>query len=205
MKLFLTAFSLIFLLSSCHNSAKNYSEEIKNFQYNLNLFYNNPEESPLTKKELKTFKTLEFFEINKKYEVEATLELTPNAPIFEMKTTTDRLPLYKKYAIAKFSIDEKVLELSIYQSQHLETSIEFDNHLFLPFNDLTNGTLSYGGGRYIDIEIPAKNSKTITIDFNKAYNPYCTYNYKYSCPIPPVENNLKIEIKAGVKSYKKHL
>ncbi len=205
MKPILTAFSLFILISSCHNSIKNHSEEIKNFQYNLNIFYHNPKESPLTEEDLKRFKALDFFEINEKYKVEATLELTPNTPIFEMKTTTDRFPLYKKYATAKFSIDGKAHEISIYQHQNLETSIEFDNHLFLPFNDLTNGISSYGGGRYIDIEIPTKNSKTITIDFNKAYNPYCAYNYKYSCPIPPTENNLQIEIKAGVKSYTKHL
>ena len=69
--------------------------------------------------------------------------------------------------------------------------------MFLPFTDLTNGEETYEGGRYIELEIPDKNY--IVIDFNKAYNPYCAYNYIYSCPIPPEENDLKIEIKAGVK------
>jgi uncharacterized protein (DUF1684 family) len=40
-----------------------------------------------------------------------------------------------------------------------------------------------------------------TIDFNKAYNPYCAYNYEYSCPIVPLENDLDIEILAGVKKF----
>ena len=43
--------------------------------------------------------------------------------------------------------------------------------------------------------------KKWTIDFNKAYNPYCAYNYKYSCPIVPLENDLAVEINAGVKKF----
>jgi hypothetical protein len=44
-------------------------------------------------------------------------------------------------------------------------------------------------------------SETIIIDFNTAYNPYCAYNHKYSCPIVPLENDLNIEIRAGVKKF----
>ena len=84
------------------------------------------------------------------------------------------------------------------------TSLDYANYLFLPFNDNTNGKTSYGGGRFIDLEIPEAGSKTIVIDFNKSYNPYCAYNHKYSCPIPPSENNLNVEISAGVKAYKEH-
>ena len=82
--------------------------------------------------------------------------------------------------------------------------MEEENFLFLPFKDLSNGKSSYGGGRFIDLEMPLSNSKTIIIDFNKAYNPYCAYNHKFSCPIPPKENNLNIDILAGVKAYGKH-
>ena len=78
---------------------------------------------------------------------------------------------------------------------------KFKKHLFLPFTDLTSGVESYGGGRYIDLE--ATDKDTMIVDFNQAYNPYCAYNEKYSCPIVPEENDLKVEIKAGVKAFKK--
>ena len=68
--------------------------------------------------------------------------------------------------------------------------------------DDTNGVSSYSGGRYIDLEIPT--DSLITIDFNNAYNPYCVYNEKYSCPIVPRVNYLNIKINAGVKSFKKN-
>jgi len=203
MKRPIIVFFCISLFLSCSNKKTSYENEIKLFQYELNTQYSDIEESPLTEEDLKTFKALDFFPIDKNYKVEAEFELTPDTPIFEMPTTTERLPLYRKYGIAKFTLNGKRLELSLYQSQNLMTSLEFENYLFLPFNDTSNGKTTYGGGRFIDLEIPEKGSKTISIDFNKAYNPLCAYNHKYSCPIPPAENNLSIEIPVGVKNYNK--
>ena len=77
---------------------------------------------------------------------------------------------------------------------------EYEDYLFLPFTDKTNGDSSYGGGRYLDLKLPEGDS--IIIDFNQAYNPYCAYNDKYSCPVPPKSNNLDIEVLAGVKTFK---
>ncbi len=199
--LFILFFISLFL--SCSDKKTSYEDEIKLFQYELNTQYANAEESPLTEEDLKTFKALDFFEINENYKVTAEFELTPNTPIFEMPTTTERLPLYRKYGIAKFNLNGKNLELSLYQNQNLMNSLEYKNYLFLPFNDASNSKTTYGGGRFIDLEIPEKGSKTIIIDFNKAYNPYCAYNHKFSCPIPPAENNLPIDIPVGVKNYNK--
>jgi len=198
------ALTIITIFISCTEEKNSYNDEIKQAQYKLNTQYADEKESPLTKEDLKTFKALEFFKIDKKFRVEADFELTPNSPVFEMQTTTDRLPLYKKYGVARFTLDGEKFELSVYQNQKLMADIEYEDYLFIPFNDTTNGSLSYGGGRYIDLEIPSKESNTIVIDFNKSYNPYCAYNGKYSCPIPPLENNLKIAIPAGVKAYGKH-
>lgn len=203
-KLYGITFSILILFTYCTGEKSSYEEEIKQFQYEMNTQYADAEESPLTPEDLQTFKALEFFDIEKKYRVEAEFVLTPDTPIFEMPTTTDRLPLYRKYGIAHFTLDGKKLELSIYQNQKLMTSFEYADHLFLPFNDLTNGTTSYGGGRYIDLEIPQNGSNTIVIDFNKGYNPYCAYNKKYSCPVPPAENNLSITIPAGIKAFSKN-
>lgn len=204
MRNILLSLTILSLFSCCTTQKPTYEDEIKLVQYELNLQYASAEESPLTKEDLKTFKSLDFFEIDKNYRVEATLELTPNSPVFEMQTTTDRLPLFKKYGIARFAINGNNFELSLYKSQNFTNSFEEEDFLFLPFNDNTNGVTSYGGGRFIDLEIPLKDSNTIVIDFNKAYNPYCAYNGKYSCPIPPSENNLSIAIPAGVKAYGKH-
>ncbi len=204
MKQLLFTLTISIIFSNCTAQKTSYEDEIKLVQYELNKHYSDTSTSPLTKEDLKSFKALAFFKIDGKYSVEAKLELTPNAPIFEMQTTTDRLPLYRKYGIAHATLDGQKFELSIYQSQGLMSNLEYEDYLFLPFNDLTNGNNSYGGGRFIDLKLPTEGSNKIIIDFNKAYNPYCAYNSKYSCPIPPKENNLKIEIPAGVKAFGEH-
>jgi len=204
MKNIFLIFTMIAFLNGCSSKINNYAEEIKLFQYQLNIVFADAKKSPLIKEDLKKFKGLDFYPIDETYKIEATLELTPNSPIFEMKTSTEELHLYKKYGIVHFTLNGKKLALSLYQSQDLITTMEYNNYLFLPFSDTTNGTTSYGGGRYLDLEIPETGSKTIIIDFNKAYNPYCAYNVTYSCPVPPTENNIPIEIPAGVKAYKNH-
>ncbi|MFZ2431545.1 MAG: DUF1684 domain-containing protein [Lutibacter sp.] len=201
MKYFLSILAAI-ILFSCAKKEATHQNEIRLFQYELNREFSDVTKSPLTKEDMKKFKTLEFFDIDENYNIEADFELTPNTTVFEMPTTTDRLPLYRKYGIARFTLNGKKMELSIYQNQQLMTDFNYKDYLFLPFNDTTNGTTTYGGGRYLDLEIPKKGSKKIRVDFNKAYNPYCAYNHTFSCPIPPSENNLPIAIPVGVKAYK---
>lgn len=169
------------------------------FRENLNAQYAHKNSSPLKPNERRFFKELPFYQWNKDYIVLANLKLTPNAPLFTIETNTDRNPLYQQYAIATFILNGYKEELRIYQSQESKFSLELKDYLFLPFKDLTNGKETYEAGRYIDIYISDIMNNQIIIDFNKAYNPYCAYNTKYSCPIPPQENHLQTEILAGVK------
>lgn len=193
---------LIFILGFNLCTITNAQEEqtAVEFQQELNLQYASPEESPL-KKKAKYFKGHDFFPIDSMFCVKAKFVRSLNAIPFQMKTTGDRLPIYEKYGEAHFTIQGKDLILSIFQSHKLRETEEFKNHLFLPFTDLSNGEESYTGGRFIDLEIPYDES--IIIDFNKAYNPYCAYTEGYSCTIPPEENDLDVEILAGVKKPKK--
>ncbi len=200
-KNFLISFFLFSLLTNCTQEKKDsVIESIKDFRYTLNLEYANKKTSPLTEKDFLTFSSLDFYPINKKYYIKADFKRTPNETPFEMLTTTSRLAKYVKYGEATFKIEGENLKLNIYQSLSLREKPEYKDYLFLPFTDETSGKESYAGGRYIDLRIP-KGGKLI-IDFNKSYNPYCAYNHKYSCPIPPNENHLTVEIKAGVKKFK---
>lgn len=176
-------------------------KDIVAFQNHMNSEFADPEESPLTSEDLKEFKELEFFDIDTSYVVEADFVRTPYESPFAMPTSTDRMPMYVKYGEAYFEIEGKPFKLNIYQNQELVTKAEYVDYLFIPFTDKTNGKTSYGGGRYLDMRIPEGNK--ITLDFNKAYNPYCAYSGRYSCPIPPSENDLSVSIPVGVKAYKK--
>lgn len=194
---------MVLLLNTSLFLAQNTSktDKILEFQKNLNSDFANPEESPLTSEDLKKFKTLDFFEIDTAFVINAEFVRTPYESPFAMQTTTERKPIYVKYGEVYFRLQGKDFKLNIYQNQELITKPEYVDYLFIPFTDATNGETSYGGGRYMDLRIPTGN--VVTINFNKAYNPYCAYNGKYSCPIPPSENNISIAIPAGVKDYKK--
>ena len=172
---------------------------VEKFQKDLNTEYADVKNSPLMAEDLAVFKTLDFYPINEKFFVTAKFVRTENEKPFEMKTSTTRKPMYVKYGEAHFEIDGKPFQLNIYQNIELSKQEEYKDYLFLPFSDLTCGKESYIGGKYIDMKTPTTDS--IVIDFNKAYNPLCAYNHKYSCPKVPLENDLKIEIKAGVKKF----
>lgn len=174
-------------------------ETAAEYQANLNREFATREESPLTDEDFKVFQSLDFYPIDKKFVVEAKFVRTPKERVFKMKTSTTRLPEYKKYGELLFQIDGKDFKLNVYQNIELSKKEGYEDYLFLPFSDFTCGKESYIGGRYIDMRIPK--TKTVTVDFNKAYNPYCAYNHKYSCPIVPLENDLPIEILAGVKKF----
>ncbi len=196
MKNLFLVFVFLFALSSSAQCSK---QSVLAFQKKINSEFKDVKETPLKEKDLATFVGLHFYPTNLKLCVKAGFVRTPNEKPFVMPTSGTRTPLYVKYGEAHFTIGGKKLKLNIYQSIELAKTEQYKNHLFLPFTDLTSGVESYGGGRYIDLEIPK--GKTIEIDFNKAYNPYCAYNEKYSCPIPPKENDLNIEVLAGVKKF----
>ena len=197
MKNYLFAIVCLFALGASAQEKKILTS--KEYQDNLNKEFADSISSPLEKEDLAHFEKLDFFPINDQFIVEATFEKIKRGKVFEMRTTTSRKPKYKVFGLLRFQIEGKNFELFVYQSQDLMKKKEYEDYLFLPFTDYTNGVESYGAGRYLDFTIPKTNK--VVIDFNKAYNPYCAYNKKYSCPIVPEENDLKIEIKAGVKKF----
>ncbi len=196
-----TVFTLILFLQLSFVVAQESfnADAVAQFQQELNTHYANVEKSPLTTQDLAVFKSLEFFPANPSFFVNAKFVRTPSEQPFQMKTSTTRKPIYIKYGEVYFTIEGQEFKLNVYQDIALSKQKEYVNYLFLPFSDATSGHESYLGGRYIDLLIPG--GDVLTIDFNKAYNPYCAYNPDYSCPLVPLENDLNIAIKAGVKKF----
>jgi len=192
-------FVFLFVVSSTFSQEKFDKSVSEAFQNNLNKEFAEVDKSPLTQEDRSHFKSLEFFPIDEKFAVVATFVKSKGEKSFEMKTTTSRTPMYIKYGELHFKLEGKDFKLDVFQNLDLMKKKGFKDNLFLPFSDLTSGNESYIGGRYIDMKIPK--GDTILIDFNQAYNPYCAYNPKYSCPIVPLQNDLMIEIKAGVKKF----
>lgn len=196
----ITFLLMIIMSVSCAQDKKPILGETA-FQKKLNSEFKDATTSPLKAKDLRTFEGLDFFVFDSTFVVKAKLKLTPDTEFFKMKTTTSRVSEERIFGVLTFELKGKQFELNVYQGKEMMTTKGYEDYLFLPFLDDTNGDTTYGGGRYIDLRIPEGDS--IEIDFNTAYNPYCVYNVKYSCPIVPRQNYVAIKVEAGVKAFKK--
>jgi hypothetical protein len=191
-------FTLLFLLLAQMSFGQRYEEKMAAFRKKYKEDFIREERSPLKAKDTGFIR---FYPINSNYAVWAELSLTPNAPVFDMLTHSGKKQQYRQYAIATFKIKSKIYSLNIYQSLKLIAKEEMKDHLFLPFNDLTNYKSTFGGGRYIDLSVIDIRNNKILLDFNKCYNPYCAYKEGYSCPIPPSKNRLNTRIEAGEQLF----
>jgi len=154
--------------------------------------------SPLKENDLAK---LTFYEPDSTYRVEAIVQRTPYEQPFDLPTYDGQKQPYVKYAILTFQLHGKPQQLAIYRSLQLARVPQYRNYLFVPFKDNTNGKETYGGGRYMDLQIGDIQAGKLVLDFNKAYNPYCAYSEGYACPVPPAENGLNVAIQAGEKKY----
>lgn len=150
--------------------------------------------SPIKDKE--SFTGLSYFDYSEKYKIKAFITFTQDTQVVSMLRTDGKRSFYIAFAKASFKIDNKLQTLTLYK---YPDDIQNKPLLFVPFYDASNGSTTYKGGRYLDVELSS--NKTIILDFNYAYNPFCVYNYQYTCPIVPKENALDVAINAGEKSY----
>lgn len=164
--------------------------------------FRDPERSPLETWEVPRFKGLNYFKIDPAFKVTARFLRTPYEKKFKMPTSSGTTKVHVKYGTLSFRLGDRPYVLGVYQSESLSQTGKYKDYLLIPFTDATNGKDTYGGGRYIDFEIPS--SEVVTLDFNLAYNPSCAYSSRYNCPIPPRENRLKTKIRAGERAYKSH-
>jgi uncharacterized protein (DUF1684 family) len=147
-------------------------------------------------------KGLQYYPPDVNYRVVAGFGLDTTQPVFQMATTTDRKPNYRIYGYLSFMLKDTLCKLTVYQNYDYKDHPEFGNLLFIQFKDNTNEFGTYGGGRYIDIEIP--DTDKVMLDFNEAYNPYCAYSHRWSCTLVPPVNTLDVAVFAGEKSYNDH-
>ena len=134
---------------------------------------------------------LAYFPIDPDYDVPARLEPTDDRTVIEMPTSTGTQRKMRRVGTLAFSIKGQPLKLTAF----VEADAKDLSRLFVPFNDLTSGSETYPGGRYMDLDRTATN--IYEVDFNRAYHPYCYYNPTYECPRPPAENRLRVPVRAG--------
>jgi len=198
------ALLIVLLVLSLHSSGQGHKAQVAEWQKKYMDDFLSDASSPLKKDDLQY---LRFYDADSTYRVTAKEELLSNEQSFIMPVFVGTGRQYVRYAILKFTLKGQPMQLTVYRNIALSAMPQYKDYLFLPFTDETNGTETYGGGRYIDLRDGDFKSNEIEIDFNKSYNPYCAFSGGYACPKPPDENHLQVAIKAGEKLFagtKKH-
>ena len=184
---------LVFRTFSSEESVEAYNARIESTRVEKNEFMRDSDQSPFAHNR-EAFEELKYYPANLKYKVKAKIERFESRSYTDLAVSTGESEKYLKYAYASFEIEGQPLRLLLLKKLGSKTGT-----IFTAFADNTSGNETYGSGRYLDLEF--KNAKSIEIDFNLAYNPYCVYDDKFSCPFPPKENILPIHIEAGEKLY----
>lgn len=148
--------------------------------------------SPLTPRQRARFRGLAYFAPNPELAVEAAVETYVTPTEVELLTSCGDTETYRRVGMAWFEVDGVPVAITLFRSDRGE--------LFVPFRDATSGTETYGAGRYL--AAPALSDGGALLDFNYAYNPYCAYNPEWRCPIPPIENQLAVPIRAGERTFR---
>ena len=138
-----------------------------------------------------TFPPLPYYDIDPAYQVPAALSVAPGEEVLELPTSTGQRRKMRRIGTLRFTLKGQPLTLSAF----VDASTNDMRRLFVPFGDLTNGTETYPGGRYLDLDRTA--TGIYDLDFNRAYHPFCVFNAEYDCPYPPRENRLQVPIRAG--------
>ncbi|MFN8355246.1 MAG: DUF1684 domain-containing protein [Spirosomataceae bacterium] len=172
-----------------------YANELTRQRKAKDEFFKTGKESPIAEKERATFGGLHYFEPDSTWRIWTRFTRIAAAQSAVVKMSQGEEEAFKIAGKVMFERDGKIHMLTLF----VEPSRRM---FFLPFRDATSGTDTYGGGRYLDIPMGMVRNDSLLIDFNVAYNPYCAYNYEFTCPVPPDENRLSIAVKAGEKNYK---
>lgn len=162
-------------------------------------FFRESHHSPIPESERPGFEGLSYLPYNGELIFDVGLkELHDQEEVVMATSVSGEESLYRKAGYFEFEVDGTIHRLHAYRSAHEHEAGR--QTLFIPFRDRTSGKETYGAGRYLDLELTP--SGRYILDFNLAYNPYCAYSDRYVCPLPPRENWLQVEIRAGEKDYK---
>lgn len=164
--------------------------ELDAFRKEKDDFFRDHPQSPLTREQKQDFNGLNYFPENADLRLEVKADEWPAKERIEMQTSSGDVQIYFRHSRFKFQVEGRDAELTIYEGL---------NGFFLPFVDSLAGKETYGAGRYLEPE-PLPGGRFL-VDFNIAYNPYCAYNEKWSCPLTPLENRLKVAVRAGEKLF----
>jgi uncharacterized protein len=122
--------------------------------------------------------------------------IDPVAPArFELPTSNVEMMAFRRWGLAHFQLGGIDLSLELYWLEG------YGGGLFVPFADATSGQETYGAGRYLLDTVKGadlgQQSGRLVLDFNFAYQPSCSYDSQWTCPLAPPANRLPLAVRAG--------
>jgi len=128
------------------------------------------------------------YPLDLKWRVEARFEPAEEGKTIRMVNILDQLS------------DEPVMGTYYFEVDGVEYSLDAlegsETRHFVIVGDQTNRTDTYQAGRYIYVDHPDENGRTV-FDFNMMYNPPCAFSAFTTCLLPPPQNRLDVAITAG--------
>ena len=157
------------------------------------LFRSHPQ-SPLPAERRDAFEGLDYWPYDPEARVLAELE-DIEAPPEPIESSGIEPILFRPFARARFVLRGEPLTLEV------AWLVAYGGGAFLSFRDATSGNESYGGGRYVldtvkGADLGEEDGKLV-LDFNFAYNPSCSYDPGWVCPLAPPANRLAVAVEAG--------
>lgn len=197
MRTFLTL-ALVVIAAACSSGPQpiddtSHDQEILAWRASKDGMFRSSPDSPLTPEAKATFTGLPYYAIDGAYRMPAVLRENRTVPrlVIELPTSSSEMRRMQRVGSLSFNLKGTALSLTAFADEG-DTVI---TRLFVPFGDLTSGTETYGGGRYL--ELNRSSSGMYDLDFNRAYHPFCVFNASYVCPVPPSENRLAVAVQAG--------
>jgi uncharacterized protein (DUF1684 family) len=170
-----------------------YIRRIEEYRKRRDEFFKSNENTPLLPEQRERFRGLRYYPVKPEYRFVVELQRDGVSQERVILGTTTGEP--KEFIVAgrvTVEIEGKPVTFTVYREVGR-------GRYFLPFRDTTAGSETYSVGRYLDPQETPDGK--LVIDFNMAYNPYCAYNDRWTCPIPPRENIVDVPIRAGEMAY----
>jgi uncharacterized protein (DUF1684 family) len=155
------------------------------------------EHSPFNRDTTVEFSALKYYKPDPAFLFKSKLSRYDSQDTVEILGTKGEIRQVIKEGYVKLDFKEREYRVNVYKGFG-SNGVAYHS---IWFTDKTTGEETYGVGRYLDFEMNENPDFVYDIDFNFAYNPYCSYSAKYSCPIPREEDYLDFHIEAGEMNF----
>jgi uncharacterized protein (DUF1684 family) len=176
---------------------REYINKIEKQRLEKDIEMKNDSDSPFNQDPKAHYAPLKYFDVNPDFVFKSKLfEYNPKDTIKIFGTKGEERKVVK-YGYVIITYKGKKYNINVYKGK----TKSGQEYYSIWFTDKTTNNESYGVGRYLDFEKMKDSNYVYTIDFNLAYNPYCSYSAKYSCAVPTKDDYLDIAVEAGEKKF----